>query len=105
MMEDPVHTVKEAFTLTRDDIALEEKLRNLPAKPGVYQFRSASGDMLYVGKAVNLRNRVRQYFQKSHQFDPRLEIFRSVHRGQEYAQFAQDGQGDLQGAKLQLLHR
>jgi excinuclease ABC subunit C len=74
MVEDPGHTVKEGFTLTKDEIALEEKLRNLPAKPGVYQFRSASGDMLYVGKAVNLRNRVRQYFQKSHQFDPRLEM-------------------------------
>ena len=74
MIEDPGHTVKEAFTLTNDEIALEEKLGNLPAKPGVYKFRSASGDLLYVGKEVNLRNRVRQYFQKYHQFDPRLEM-------------------------------
>ncbi len=48
--------------ISRDEISLGEKLGNLPAKPGVYQFKNAEGKVLYVGKAVNLRNRVRQYF-------------------------------------------
>ncbi len=56
-----------------DVITLEEKLANLPTKPGVYQFKSSSGEVLYVGKAVNLRNRVRQYFQRSYRPDPRRE--------------------------------
>jgi excinuclease ABC subunit C len=42
---------------------LEQKLKALPAKPGVYLFRDARGEVLYVGKAKSLRPRVRSYFQ------------------------------------------
>ena len=42
---------------------LEDKLKTLPAKPGVYLFRDAEGDVLYIGKAKSLRPRVRSYFQ------------------------------------------
>jgi excinuclease ABC subunit C len=42
---------------------LEPKLKRLPSKPGVYLFRDAKGDLLYVGKAKSLRPRVRSYFQ------------------------------------------
>jgi excinuclease ABC subunit C len=55
-------------------ISLTEKLENLPAKPGVYQFKSKEGKVLYVGKAVSLRNRVRQYFQRSRAPDARLDV-------------------------------
>jgi excinuclease ABC subunit C len=41
------------------------KLKNLPKNPGVYQFFDASGKLLYVGKAKNLKNRVRTYFARS----------------------------------------
>ena len=44
---------------------LEEQLRTLPAKPGVYLFRDERGDVLYIGKAKSLRPRVRSYFQQS----------------------------------------
>src|SRR6266566_4987833 len=43
--------------------ALENQLKQLPAKPGVYLFRGERGDVLYVGKAKTLRLRVRSYFQ------------------------------------------
>src|ERR1700751_4897793 len=43
----------------------EKQLKSLPAKPGVYLFRDADGDVLYVGKAKSLRPRVRSYFQRS----------------------------------------
>jgi excinuclease ABC subunit C len=42
---------------------LEEQLKGLPAKPGVYLFRDEKGNMLYIGKAKLLRPRVRSYFQ------------------------------------------
>ncbi len=43
---------------------LEEKLKALPAEPGVYLFRDERDDVLYVGKAKSLRSRVRSYFQQ-----------------------------------------
>jgi excinuclease ABC subunit C len=42
---------------------VRDKLKGLPAKPGVYLFRDEKGDVLYVGKAKSLRPRVRSYFQ------------------------------------------
>src|SRR5689334_24942666 len=56
------------------NITLAEKLANLPTVPGVYQFKGEKGELLYVGKAINLRNRVRQYFQKSHKADKRRRL-------------------------------
>jgi excinuclease ABC subunit C len=44
---------------------VEEQLRTLPAKAGVYLFRDDGGEILYVGKAKSLRSRVRSYFQKT----------------------------------------
>ena len=44
---------------------LKDKLKQLPTNPGVYFHKSNTGEIIYVGKAANLRNRVRQYFQKS----------------------------------------
>src|SRR3989475_9156797 len=43
---------------------VEDKLKTLPAKPGVYLFRDAGGNVLYIGKAKSLRPRVRSYFQR-----------------------------------------
>ena len=43
---------------------IEEELKKLPDKPGVYIMHDASDAIIYVGKAVSLKNRVRQYFQK-----------------------------------------
>lgn len=53
--------------------ALEAKLKDLPKEPGVYFHKSASGEIIYVGKAAVLRNRVRQYFQASRNRDPKTE--------------------------------
>ncbi len=53
---------------------IQRKLDNLPKKPGVYKHKDASGKALYIGKAKNLRSRVRSYFQKSRPHDGRLAI-------------------------------
>jgi excinuclease ABC subunit C len=52
---------------------LETKIKDLPKEPGVYFHKDASGEIIYVGKAAILRNRVRQYFQKSRTRDPKTE--------------------------------
>ena len=44
---------------------IEEELKKLPGKPGVYLMHDARDEIIYVGKAVSLKNRVRQYFQSS----------------------------------------
>ena len=44
---------------------LEEELKKLPSSPGVYLMHNASDEIIYIGKAVSLKNRVRQYFQSS----------------------------------------
>lgn len=52
---------------------LAEKLADLPNAPGVYFHKDASGEIIYVGKAAVLKNRVRHYFQKSRTIDPKTE--------------------------------
>lgn len=49
-----------------------EKLKLLPDEPGVYKMYDGAGEIIYVGKAVNLKNRVRQYFQRT-QKPPKVE--------------------------------
>ncbi len=44
---------------------IEEELKKLPGQPGVYIMHDASDEIIYVGKAISLKNRVRQYFQSS----------------------------------------
>jgi len=52
---------------------LSNKLADLPKDPGVYFHKDAEGRIIYVGKAASLRNRVRQYFQKSRVRDPKTD--------------------------------
>jgi excinuclease ABC subunit C len=77
---------------------LQPLLDSLPAKPGVYQFFDADGEIVYVGKAVNLRSRVRSYFPKSAKYD---------HRSQRIAEKADDiewivTQSDLEALLLEM---
>ena len=51
---------------------INEELKKLPAKPGVYIMHDATDDIIYVGKAVSLKNRVRQYFQTSRKVTPKI---------------------------------
>ena len=44
---------------------LQSKIKNIPTESGVYQFKNKDGEVIYIGKAKNLRNRVRSYFQKN----------------------------------------
>lgn len=52
---------------------LQNKLKQLPPTPGVYFHKDKAGEIIYVGKAAVLRNRVRQYFQASRNRDPKTE--------------------------------
>ncbi|TSA44883.1 excinuclease ABC subunit UvrC [bacterium] len=53
---------------------LKQKLKNLPKKPGVYLFKSAQGEIIYVGKAKILKNRMKSYFQNQPDRHPRTSL-------------------------------
>lgn len=59
--------------LSAEHRSLDDKLETLPTQPGVYKFKDAEGKVIYVGKAQNLRSRVRQYFTRARGTEPRIE--------------------------------
>ena len=63
----------EGKTVTSTGFVIEDELKKLPTRPGVYLMHGQRDEIIYVGKAVNLRNRVKQYFQKSRK--KRLKIY------------------------------
>ncbi len=58
--------------------ALQRKVKELPDSPGVYIFRGPQGEVLYVGKASSLRNRVRSYFQAERLLSPKIRKLRTL---------------------------
>lgn len=64
---------KELFDENKKS-SLDEKLANLPTNPGVYQYRNRIGKIIYIGKAKNLRNRVRSYFQENRPLDAKTRV-------------------------------
>lgn len=63
---------------------IEEELKKLPAKPGVYLMHDEKDHIIYVGKAISLKNRVRQYFQASRNKSAKIEQMVSHIRRFEY---------------------
>ncbi len=63
---------------------IQEKLKLLPDSPGVYKMFDKSGEVIYVGKAVSLKNRVRQYFQSSKTMHPKVHAMVSHIENFEY---------------------
>lgn len=55
-----------------NDFVISEELKKLPTQPGVYIMHDKNDTIIYVGKAVNLRNRVRQYFQSTRNKSPKV---------------------------------
>ena len=51
---------------------IREELKKLPEKPGVYLMHDGKDEIIYVGKAISLKNRVRQYFQSSRNLSPKI---------------------------------
>ena len=55
------------------EFVIEDELKKLPAKPGVYLMHDEKDEIIYVGKAISLKNRVRQYFQSSRNKGAKIE--------------------------------
>ncbi len=63
---------------------IEEELKKLPASPGVYIMHDEKDEIIYVGKAISLKNRVRQYFQASRKRTQKIEKMVSLVNRFEY---------------------
>ena len=69
---------------------IEEELKKLPAKPGVYIMHDATDEIIYVGKAISLKNRVRQYFQSSRNHSSKIK--QMVHNVQRFEYIITDSE-------------
>jgi len=57
----------------------KNQIKQIPTKPGVYFFKDLENEIIYIGKAKNLRNRVRSYFQKSkHQSAKNISLIKRI---------------------------
>src|SRR5258705_10547281 len=65
-------------------MTLEEKIGQVPDRPGVYLYKDAKAQIIYVGKAASLRSRVRSYFQESRARDPKTDALVGQIRDLEY---------------------
>ena len=52
---------------------IQEQLKLLPTNPGVYLMKNEQAKIIYVGKAINLKNRVKSYFQSSKNHSPKVK--------------------------------
>ena len=77
MAEDILDPQNAGFDFTAE-------LKKLPGKPGVYIMKNSGGDIIYVGKAVSLKNRVKQYFQSGHTHSPKVRAMVSRIASFEY---------------------
>lgn len=69
---------------------LQNILENLPQSPGVYKMKNANGEIIYIGKAKNLKSRVRSYFQKSAELGKKKEQMVQLIEDIEYMEVASD---------------
>ncbi|NLI16238.1 MAG: GIY-YIG nuclease family protein, partial [candidate division Zixibacteria bacterium] len=72
------HKGKSGEKPTKQPVDFETKLKNLPDSPGVYLFKNTEGTVIYVGKAKNLKNRVRSYFNKSIDHPKTIKLVESI---------------------------
>lgn len=76
-MDEPIYDLDPSVTPAMRE-ALLAKLKTLPAAPGVYFHKNSDGEIIYVGKAAVLKNRVRQYFHKTVKDPKTLALVREI---------------------------
>ncbi len=84
---------------------LRKQLAALPARPGVYIMRNADGDVIYVGKAAKLKDRVRSYFGSPHMLEPKTRALREHIDDFEYIVVGNAGEALILEATLIKRHQ
>ena len=93
----------------RGSSTISEKIRKqlaaLPARPGVYLMRNAGGEVIYVGKAAKLKDRVRSYFGSPHMMEPKTRVLREQIDDFEYIVVGNAGEALILEATLIKRHQ
>ena len=89
--------------MTATDSLITEQLKQLPTSPGVYLMRDAEGNILYVGKAANLRHRASSYFSAKQKLSPKLQ--RMVARVNDLDFFVTNSEQEALILELNLIKR
>jgi len=84
---------------------LKKQLAALPGRPGVYLMRNAKGEVIYVGKAARLKDRVRSYFGSSHMMEPKTLALRQHIEDFEYIVVGNAGEALILEATLIKRHQ
>jgi len=84
---------------------LQKQLAQLPARPGVYIMRNARGEVIYVGKAARLKDRVRSYFGAPHMLEPKTRALRQQIDDFEYIVVGNAGEALILEATLIKRHQ
>ena len=84
---------------------IRKQLAALPARPGVYLMRNAAGDVIYVGKAARLKDRVRSYFGSPHMMEPKTRALREQIDDFEYIVVGNAGEALILEATLIKRHQ
>ncbi len=90
-------------TLLKQPAKLEARLKEIPTSPGVYFMRSASGDILYIGKSKRLRSRVRSYFRNSQKLSDRIAMM--VHQVAEIEFIVTDTEAEALALEANLIKK
>ncbi len=86
-------------------LTLEDKLEQLPDRPGVYLYKDGKSQVIYVGKAASLRSRVRSYFHESRLHDPKTDALVKQIRDFEYIVTRNDLEALILESNLVKKHR
>ncbi len=81
---------------------ISEKLKNLTSRPGVYVMKNKSGEIIYIGKAKNLKNRVSQYFRNS---PKQRKVQAMVDNVDDFEYFIANTELDALGLESNLIHK
>lgn len=96
-----VKAFKKFYTIIMND-KIKEKLKTLSTKPGVYVMRDKTGEIIYIGKAKNLKNRVSQYFRSS----PKpSKVQAMVNNVDDFDYFITISELDALGLESNLIHK
>ena len=84
---------------------IREKLKTVPKLPGVYQFFNSNNDIIYIGKAKSIQNRVRSYFSSIHRKDPKTQVLIKNIAHIDYLVVRSEGEALLTEANLIKQHK